>query len=181
MNDDAPTDKELIGRCRQGDNPAFEMLYARYRLQLYSYLNRLVPQRSHVADDLFQQTWINALEHLDHYTDQQKFMSWLFRIAHNLAIDHIRRESRAPMVELTESSAVDESDPGNALDEEVLKQAVETAAAELPPAQREVLTLRQQGVSFKDIAGIQGASINTVLGRMHYAVNRLRKQLADYA
>ncbi len=171
-------DNELLRGCRNGDEAAFAELYSRYRRQLFTFLNRMVPGRPEVADDLFQQTWIKVLDGLDAYREQQKFISWLFRIAHNLAIDHFRQNRR--FTELAEDfdPADDSAAPGETIDREILLAGLETAVAKLPPEQREVVLLRQQQVPFSDIAGIQGVSVNTVLGRMHYAVGNLRKLLA---
>lgn len=180
MEQRGATDSELLQRCRRGETTAFDELYQRYRLPLYSYLNRLVPGRGQVADDLFQQTWMKVLENLDRYSEQQRFVSWLFRIAHNVAVDYLRQDLRHEMVEVTEASAVDESVPWAAMDRQVLAAAIEQVTAVLAPEQREVLLLRQQGVGFREIAEIQQTSINTVLGRMHYAVKHLRRRLAEY-
>jgi RNA polymerase sigma-70 factor (ECF subfamily) len=174
-------DLKLIRRCQKGDQRAFEELYGRYRLQLYSYLGKLVPRDTHLVDDLFQQTWIRVLDNLDRYEHRQKFISWLFRIAHNLVIDHVRRHSRREMMELDERLADEDAEEAwEGLDRETLLQAVAQATADLSPEQQEVLALRQQGIPFREIAEIQNASINTVLGRMHYAVKRLRRILSDY-
>ena len=174
------TDSDLVRRCRDGDTPAFDELYQRYRLPLYSYLNRLVPGRSHTVDDLFQQTWVKVLENLKRYTEQQRFVSWLFRIAHNQAVDHLRKELRHEMVEVTENSAVADAAPWEAMDRKTLALALADVTATLAPEQREVLLLRQRGLSFREIAEMQGTNINTVLGRMHYAVKHLRRRLAEY-
>ncbi|NLF16992.1 MAG: sigma-70 family RNA polymerase sigma factor [Lentisphaerae bacterium] len=180
MEPQVVSDSDLVSRCRQGDLSAFEGLYQRYRLPLYSYLNRLVSGQSQTADDLFQQTWVKVLDNLARYSEQQRFVSWLFRIAHNVAVDHHRRGRQRESVEVTEDCAVDDSAPWEALDREVLREAVEAATATLSPEQREVVLLRQRGLSFKEIAVIQKSSINTVLGRMHYAVQHLRRRLARY-
>lgn len=172
-------DSDLISRCRDGDEDAFEGLYHRYRLQLYSYLNKLFPGRSALADDLFQETWLKALDGLARYRHQQRFVSWLFRIAHNLAVDHIRRESRLEDVPVDETLEAPTRVPWEALDDEQLRTRVEHAIGELSDEQREVVLLRQQGIPFKEIAAIQRVSINTVLGRMHYAVRKLKRELVD--
>jgi RNA polymerase sigma-70 factor (ECF subfamily) len=136
---------------------------------------------SHLVDDLFQQTWIRVLDNLGRYEHRQRFISWLFRIAHNLVVDHVRRHARREMVEVDDRLA-DESvgDAWEDMDRETLLRAVAKGAETLSPEQQEVLALRQQGVPFREIAEIQDASINTVLGRMHYAVKRLRRMLCDY-
>ncbi len=180
MEQPAAADSELVTRCRRGDMGAFEELYRRYRRPLYSYLNRLIPGRTHVVDDLFQQVWVRVLDNLSRYTEQQRFVSWLFRIAHNLAMDHVRQESRHETEEVTETVAATETAPWEDLDRQVLLAAVEEATRTLAPEQREVLLLRQRGLSFREIADLQKTGINTVLGRMHYAVRHLRRRLAEY-
>ncbi|MBT3286459.1 MAG: sigma-70 family RNA polymerase sigma factor [Victivallales bacterium] len=180
-SDESTNDLKLIRRCQAGDQDAFEGLYGRYRLQLYSYLGKMLSGNSHLVDDLFQQTWIRVLDNLGRYEHRQRFISWLFRIAHNLVVDHVRRHARREMVEVDDRLA-DESvgEAWEDMDRETLLRAVAKGAETLSPEQQEVLALRQQGVPFREIAEIQDASINTVLGRMHYAVKRLRRMLCDY-
>lgn len=180
-SDESTNDLKLIRRCQAGDQEAFEDLYGRYRLQLYSYLGKMLSGNSHLVDDLFQQTWIRVLDNLGRYEHRQRFISWLFRIAHNLVVDHVRRHARREMVEVDDRLA-DESvgEAWEDMDRETLLRAVAKGAETLSPEQQEVLALRQQGVPFREIAEIQDASINTVLGRMHYAVKRLRRMLCDY-
>lgn len=174
-------DPELIRRCLAGDHQAFHALYGRYRLQVYSYLGNMLPGDSHLVDDLFQQTWIRVLDNLDRYEHRQRFLAWLFRIAHNLAVDHIRRRSRHETVELDERLPDEEAgEAWENMDRDTLLRAVAAATATLAPEQREVLALRQQGMPFREIAELQNTNINTVLGRMHYAVKRLRRILGDY-
>jgi len=179
--DESTSDLKLIRRCQAGDQEAFAGLYGRYRLQLYSYLGKMLSGNSHLVDDLFQQTWIRVLANLGQYEHRQRFISWLFRIAHNLVVDHVRRHARREMVEVDERLA-DESlgEAWEEMDRETLLRAVAKGAEALSPEQQEVLALRQQGVPFREIAEIQDTSINTVLGRMHYAVKRLRRMLCDY-
>lgn len=184
MKDDAretTDDLKLIRRCLAGDHEAFHVLYGRYRLQLYSYLGKMLPGDTHLVDDLFQQTWLRVLENLDRYEHRQKFISWLFRIAHNLVVDQVRRQGRREMVEIDDKLADEDAcEAWEEMDRETLIKAVAEAAASLAPEQQEVLALRQQGVAFREIAEIQHTNINTVLGRMHYAVKRLRRILSDY-
>jgi len=178
MDPPGPSDGHLIKRYLGGDDAAFNVLYERYRRQLYSYLNRLLPGRHAVVDDLYQQTWLRILDALPGYREKDRFLSWALRIAHNLAMDVFRREARRETVEVDEKWAAHDPPPWSALDQQELKRAVTEAIDRLPPLQREVVLLRQQGVPFREIAVIQGANINTVLGRMHYAVKKLRKELA---
>ncbi|NOY80971.1 MAG: sigma-70 family RNA polymerase sigma factor [Kiritimatiellaeota bacterium] len=169
----------LIEAYRSGNEKAFEALYNRYRRQLFSYLNRVLPGRGALVDDLYQQTWLRIIESLPAYREEQKFLSWAFRIAHNLAVDNFRREARREEVEIDERIADETDPPWSRMDREALKGLLAEAIQDLPEDQREVLLLRQQGIAFKEIARIQGVSINTVLGRMHYAVRKLRRALAD--
>ena len=93
-------DVELIRRCQAGDDSAFNVLYSRYRLQLYSYLNKLLPNDKSHIDDFFQQTWIKAFNNFGRYNDQQRFLAWICRIAHNQVMDFFRRQKGTVMVEL---------------------------------------------------------------------------------
>jgi RNA polymerase sigma-70 factor (ECF subfamily) len=180
MNNDctAAPDSELVQRCRDGDEAAFETLYHRYRLPLYSYLSRLVPERATLVDDLYQETWVRVLEYLPRYREQSRFLSLLFRIAHNLAMDNYRHEARIETIEIGEDFPASTPFPWETLDRDEQASALEAALADLSPVQREVVLLRQQGVPFKEIADLQRTSINTVLGRMHLAVRRIRDAVA---
>jgi RNA polymerase sigma-70 factor (ECF subfamily) len=179
MKDGPVADADLVAACRQGDEKAFENLYRRYRLQLYSYLNKLLPGEAALVDDLYQQTWVRILDHLPAYREQQRFIAWLFRIAHNLVVDHLRRTAREDFIEIDERLVAPQRSPEDVLDDAVLAAALEQAIERLPAEQREVVLLRQEGVPFKEIAEIQAVSVNTVLGRMHYAVKKVQKFLTE--
>lgn len=170
-------DNELIQRWLNGDEAAFGMLYQRYRRPLYAYLNRLADGNTHLADDLHQQVWARALDNFERYRDHDRFLSWLFRIARNLAVDYFRRRQTAGEEELDAPVPDERETVAESLDRDRLSQALEEAIRTLGPDQREVVELRRNGVPFKEIAAIQQVSINTVLGRMHYAVRRLRETL----
>jgi len=186
MDEQGCTDRELVDAYLAGEASAFDRLYERYRRPLYGYLNQLVSGRGAVVDDLFQQTWIKVLEALPRYREQQKFIGWLFRIAHNLAMDGFRQvgtgqgDGDVALAEIEEVIAHEGLDAGEQLADAELKAALNRVIAELGPEQREVLLLRQQGIPFKEIAGIQKTSINTVLGRMHYAVQKIRRDLQEW-
>ena len=174
------TDEELLERCKNGDDGAFTALYKRYRLQLFSYLHKLLPGNNPLVDDFFQQTWAKAARNMKNYSHQQKFLAWLCRIAHNLVMDHFRKLKDTNYVELDEQQASDESSVEEQMDEDALYDALEKAIATLAPEQRDVIEMRRKGLSFKDIADAQNSNLNTVLGRMHYAVNKLRELLRNY-
>ncbi len=174
-------DMQLVERCRLGDERAFEILYARYRLPLFSYLHKLLVGDPSLVDDIFQQVWIKANRNWDKYSDQQKLLAWFCRIAHNAVMDHYRKSRRMPMVEMTEQmDFTNDSDTGSSLDQQAFDDALEAAIAELSEDQREVVELRRKGVSFKEIAEKQQTNLNTALCRMHYAINNLRNKLKNF-
>jgi len=181
MSPDARTDKQLIAAYRRGDEEAFTELYQRYRRPLYQYLNQMLPGQTATVDDLFQRTWLKAIDGLGRYQDRQTFFAWLVRIGRNNAIDHFRQHTQRETVEIDEARLPsDRAIPWRQLDSRELARAIEQAVKELPSEQQEVFRLRQQNVPFKDIAVIQDCPLNTVLGRMHYAVTRLRVVLKDW-
>jgi RNA polymerase sigma factor (sigma-70 family) len=173
-------DHVLVERCRKGDEQAFEVIYNRYRLPLFSYLHKLLPGNNPLVDDIFQQVWLKVVTNWQNYREQQRLLAWICRIAHNLVMDHYRRQGRAEMVELTDNLASSYTSAQEEIDNSLLESALEKATERLSPDQREVFLLRKQGVSFKEIAEIQKANLNTVLGRMHYAVRKVREMLTEF-
>lgn len=177
------SDIELIEKYLANDCDAFEVLYNRYRKQLYAYLNRLLPGQHALADDIFQQTWIRVIRRLPEYKDSQKFLAWVMRISHNLTIDHFRKNKREFIYEDTENDKLFSSDsflPWMDLDREELAIALDGCIAKLNDEQREVFLMRQEEISFKEIAEIQSSSINTALGRMQYALRNLRNCMQSW-
>ena len=137
------------------------------------------------SDDVFQQTWIRVVRRLGEYESKQKFFAWLTMIAHNLAIDQFRREKKSAELPLDDenvavSEPVTHTEPWMRMHNRELGKALREAAEGLAEEQKEVFLLRQEGLSFKEIAEVQNCSINTVLGRMQYAVKNLRKRLNEW-
>jgi RNA polymerase sigma-70 factor, ECF subfamily len=182
MNKTELADNKLINLYLDQDDEAFEILYSRYKNAVYSYLNKLIPGQTVLVDDLFQQTWMKVVSKIDKYRDQQNFLAWVIRISRNLSIDHFRKEGRkkTTSMEGVEPSTSGLSLPSAGLENSELGQAIALAVETLPQEQREVFVLRQQNVSFKEIAVIQETTLNTTLGRMHYAVNKLRSVLKEW-
>ncbi|OPZ28999.1 MAG: RNA polymerase sigma factor CarQ [Lentisphaerae bacterium ADurb.BinA184] len=178
----AVDDADLIQGYLAGDEQAFNSLYQRYRKPVYSYLCRMFPGRHALVDDLYQQTWLKVIDRLAGYRHQDRFISWILRISHNLAIDHCRQESHAGAQALEDDAvpAPAAGAPGAELGRDELAAAIGEAVAQLPVEQREVFLLRQEEIPFKDIARLQGVGINTVLGRMHYAVRHLQERLREW-
>ena len=171
-------DYQLIKQFLKGNEFAFETLYARYKKSLYGFLNNLIKNQSD-ADEIFSDTWIKVIDQLPKYRDDGKFSAWLFRIARNAFYDRCRRKSTAAEVEFDEA-ILDETmttllpSPDRAMSSEELGKLISDGLEDLQLEQREVFLLRQQDLSFKEIADIQSSSINTVLSRMQYALKNLR-------
>jgi len=178
------SDSELISSFLKDELSAFEALYERYRKQLYAYLHRLLPGQHALVEDIFQQTWIRVINQLHGYRHNQKFLAWVIRISHNLAIDHFRRTKREETNDFGGDRNIlfseEKYEPWRKIDGEELSAALEKCIQKLPEQQREVFLLRQEDVGFREIAEIQACSINTVLGRMQYAIRNLQKQLSEW-
>ena len=175
------SDKELIDDYLAGDASSFNTLYERYRRPLYSYLNKMMPGQGATIDDLFQRTWIKAIKNMPRYQDQQTFYAWIVRIAHNSAVDHFRRESKRQASDIEGMQVADDTGaaPFDQIEQQELAKAVQDTIDTLPPEQKQVVLLRRQGVPFKEIADLQETSVNTVLGRMHYAVAKMKERLKE--
>ena len=179
-------DAKLLAAYRNGDSEALGVLVEKYKGPLFGFIYKFSEGRED-ADEVFQEVWVRAIKNMNRYR-QKNLLSWLFRIAHNLMIDRVRR--RKPVLSLEtpvheDGLALSERLASSALSPAVetgghaLGRRIETAAEKLPVEQREVFWLRMQAdLSFKEIAKIQKCSINTALARMQYAVSKLRKELA---
>ena len=186
MSNIMKSDKELIERYQDGDVHSFELLIGRYQKQVYSYILTLVKDKQ-LADDVFQDTFVKVIQTVKSkaYKDDGRFVQFAMRIAHNLVIDHFRKENRIPTVE---SSSEDYNYIDNvpitdhSVEQGMIVDQVHSDLHRmidfLPDEQREVLRMRIfDDMSFKDIADITNVSINTALGRMRYALINLRKMM----
>ena len=177
------SDSDLIRAYRGGDEQAFEILLTRHQDRVYTKINFIV-RDSELANDLFQDTFIKVVRLLKEgkYVEEGKFLPWILRIAHNMAIDHFRRNKKMRMVRSRDEMDVFATiQTGDAHIEDILvkdqiNSDVRRLIDELPEDQREVVRMRMyDNLSFKEIAETTGVSINTALGRMRYAVINLRK------
>ena len=186
MSNIVKSDKELIERYQDGDVHSFELLIGRYQKQVYSYILTLVKDKQ-LADDVFQDTFVKVIQTIKSkgYKDDGRFVQFAMRIAHNLVIDHFRKENRIPTVESSSEdyNYIDNVPITDASVEQgmIVDQVhcdLHRMIAFLPDEQREVLRMRIfDDMSFKDIADITNVSINTALGRMRYALINLRKMM----
>lgn len=181
--DDSLSEDALVQQALQGKEEALTTLIQRHQSLVFGYLVRMT-RDSTVAEDLFQQTWLNVIEALPRYRPSGRFKAWLMTIAHHACMSHFERRSRAathtpPQPEETESWIDQLPDPGPLpdafIEEDEQRAWTRSAMTGLPPDLLEVVLLRcDHDLSFKEIARIQGVSLNTALGRMHYAVQHLR-------
>ncbi len=178
-------DAALISAYIQGDDKAFETLVKKSKSKVFTTIYLIVKDR-YVAEDLLQETYIKAVDVLrsGRYNEEGKFLPWIVRIAHNLAIDYFRRDRRYPTIVLEDGSKVFNSFEFSeeSFEEAQLKEDrivnIRELIKRLPEEQREVLVLRHyEELSFQEIADITQVSINTALGRMRYALINLRKML----
>lgn len=188
------TDEVFLARFVKGDVRAFEVLLARHRGAVYSFLLRSVRDPA-VAEDLFQETFLRVVQRSDQFTGQSRFTTWLYTIARNLTVDHARRmrhRRHASLDAPTHGEAGDSRLLGDGIagpDRGADRAAIQNQASEtlrvaldaLPDEQREVFLLRQiDGLAFAEIASILGIPENTAKSRMRYALERLQQALAEY-
>ncbi|NHF59185.1 sigma-70 family RNA polymerase sigma factor [Flavobacteriaceae bacterium TP-CH-4] len=176
-------DSVLVNNFISGDEKALEILINRHNQRISSFIYSKVLDRD-VTEDIFQDTFIKVIKTLKKgtYSEEGKFLPWVMRIAHNLIIDHFRRNKRMPMFEGNEDFnifSVIGDDKLNA-EKQLIKDQIDTdlrlLIEELPDDQKEVLLMRiYKDMSFKEISENTGVSINTALGRMRYALINLRK------
>jgi RNA polymerase sigma factor (sigma-70 family) len=172
-------DEELMLAYQAGDARAFETLYARHRARLYRFVLRAVKTRQ-IAEELFQDVWLRAIEARRRYAPQARFRTWLYTIAHNRLVDHWRKRGLA-LVDLEESDvAADGADPADhARSREALTRFAAALSA-LPALQREAFLLHEEsGLSVAEIAAATGTNAETAKSRLRYAMTKLKAALDD--
>ncbi|MDZ4199149.1 MAG: sigma-70 family RNA polymerase sigma factor [Kiritimatiellia bacterium] len=180
-------ERAWLAQYRAGDVEALAHLVERYRRPLFGFIHNMTEGRGD-PEGIFQETWIRAIQKLPDFRDDN-LMGWLYRTARNLVIDQFRKNRfRAEMPvsdDERESNWVEriadaQPGPDRTVAGRELGVRIRQALSQLPREQREVFLMRMQGdVPFREIASIQRVSLNTALGRMHYAVRRLRDLLKD--
>ncbi len=180
-------DKDLVHLYQNGNQSAITELVHRYKQRIHSTIFFLVKNQE-LAEDLFQETFIKIINSLrkNHYNEQGKFLPWALRIAHNLVIDHFRKEKLMPLQHDTEEFSVFDimaSNNRNASEQMIYDEKIQYVRGlldRLPFEQREVVILRHYaGLSFKEISKMLDININTALGRMHYAVLKMREMVEN--
>ena len=179
MNSDAL----LVSAYVSGDESALGELITRHKDRIYRFIYSKVYDRD-VTEDIFQDTFVKVINTLKRgaYNEEGKFLPWVMRIAHNLVIDHFRKNNRMPKFESNDDFNIFSVLSDGALNAEhslikdQVQRDVQRLIEELPEDQKEVLIMRMyKDMSFKEISEQTGVSINTALGRMRYALINLRK------
>ncbi len=187
MNYKILSDQALLNLYKKGNLSAFEELILRHQTKLYNYILMMVRQTA-LAEDIFQETFLKVIKSIkdEKYYDDGKFLSWMIRIAHNLIIDHYRREKKMKMVSadnnempLFNMAILSTSSTEELMVQKQASKEVRHLLEQLPIEQREVVIMRiYLEMSFKEIAEQTGVSLNTALGRMRYALLNLRKLIS---
>jgi len=181
-------DQELVRSYLEGNEKAFETLLHRHKRKVWSHIYLMVRDRE-VTEDLFQEAFIKVVHTLKtgKYNEEGKFLPWVMRIAHNLVIDHFRRNKKMPLVRSNDDHDVFAtiSQPGKNVEQRMVNVQIDEDVRKLidhlPEEQREVVVMRTfLGMSFKEIADQTDVSINTALGRMRYALINMRKLIKKH-
>ncbi len=176
-------DALLVKNYMDGDENALAILIKRHQSKIYGFIYSKLSDRD-VADDVFQDTFMKVIKTLksNSYNEEGKFLPWVMRIAHNLIVDHYRKNKKMPMLRETEEFSIFSvlTDSSQNIEGRMITDLIEKdlqrIVEELPDDQKEVLMMRlYQDLSFNEIAELTNVSINTALGRMRYAILNLRK------
>ena|SRR5687767_3318506 len=179
------TDEELVARSRLGDLDSFNQLILRWERPIYALAYRVIG-REEDARDVCQETFLRAFRALPGFKGQAKFSSWLYRIALNLCRDWIRRQRRAPVVQMPDDPDALEmaADVGavESIEDLVARRqltaVVEEAMKLLPEEQRTAIVLKEyHGMTFQEIADLQGCPLSTVKTRLYQGLSVLRRHL----
>lgn len=182
------TDEDLVARSRSGDLDSFNQLILRWERPIYAFAYRVIG-REEDARDVCQETFLRAFRSLAGFRGQAKFSSWLYQIAMNLCRDWIRRQRRARTVQLAEgvdpAELAAEQGPVESIEDLVsrreLSAVVEEAMALLPDEQRTAIVLKEyHGMTFQEIADLQGCPLSTVKTRLYQGLTVLRRHLEKH-
>ncbi|NVJ47080.1 MAG: sigma-70 family RNA polymerase sigma factor [Cytophagia bacterium] len=179
------SDSQLISQYKNGNEEAFATLVNRHKKKIYTTIYMIVKDQ-YLAEDLMQEVFVKVVKTVKsgRYNEEGKFLPWVSRIAHNLAIDNFRKAKRYPTIVMEDGSSVfntlefsEDSIESRQIKEDT-HALLRDLIKDLPDAQREVLMMRHyMQMSFQEIADTTGVSINTALGRMRYALINLRKKM----
>ena len=179
------TDEELVARSRSGDVDSFNQLIVRWERPIYALAYRVLG-REEDARDVCQDTFLRAYRALPGFKGQAKFSSWLYRIALNLCRDWSRRQQRAPVSQMPEdidpAELLAASEPAESIEDLVARREMSAIVADamrsLTEEQRMAIILKEyHGMTFQEIADMQGCPLSTVKTRLYQGLSQLRRQL----
>ncbi|NOZ87116.1 MAG: sigma-70 family RNA polymerase sigma factor [Deltaproteobacteria bacterium] len=184
-------DEDLLEMFVRGEQLAFNVLLARYKRPLMGFIFRFLQDRE-ASEDIFQETYLKIIKNAATFKGQSRFKTWLFKIARNLCIDRLRHLGVLTMVSADQPLSGDDGasildrlqspamGPLDEVEQHNLVSRIEAVLTDVPIEQREVFILRAVlDMPFAEIAHVTGVSENTVKSRMRYAMEGLRKRLAD--
>src|SRR5262245_27895538 len=175
---DSDEDAELVERYLAGDTTAFDELMIRYERQVYRVCYRFVENRED-AMDLAQEVFIKAFEHLGGFRRESSLKTWLYRIAMNHCINHVRKHTQEFVAVTDETSRVHSSVQSHLEDQEQ-REHFRSLVKQLPPKQKAILELRiHEQLSYEEIARISGRSVSTIKASVFFALERLRKLVKE--
>ena len=176
------SDQELVKKYINGDNYSFEVLLNRHKNRVFAFIMSKIKNKD-LSEDIFQDTYVKVVNSLQKgkYNEEGKFLPWVMRIAHNLVIDHFRKQKKMHMVRSNNDFDIFDiiKDDSINVDDRLIRDQIfndlRALIDLLPNDQKEVLKMRYfEEMSFKKIAECFDISINTALGRMRYALINLR-------
>ena len=178
-------DEQLMLAYREGDAGAFEQLYQRHKGRLFRFVLRSIRDRA-IAEELYQEIWMRAIEARGRYEVQAKFTTWIYTIAHHRLVDHWRKKGLT-LVSLDEDEAAPTApaasadyDPARQLEAKQSLALFAQALAALPPAQREVFLLHHEAdLSVAEIAQATGTNEEAAKSRLRYALSKLKEAMGD--
>jgi len=181
------TDEQLITLFQHGESSAMEILVNRHKDRIFTSINLLVKDR-YLAEYIFQDLFIKIIETLKtgKYKEENKFIQWALRIAHNMCVDHFRKTKSKPVIRTAEGADIfdvlnfSESNAEDKLMKLQNSERIMKLVCNLPEDQREIIILRHfADMKFREISKILNCSVNTALGRMRYALLNLRKMIEE--
>ncbi len=182
------TDNELVFKFMEGNESCIEELVNRHKTRIFTYIIIKVKSQQ-LAEDIFQDVFVKVIKSLKagKYKEEGRFVPWVIRIAHNLTIDHFRKNQQMRTVsssnddyDILNSTKFSDATVEQTMIKEQVLEDVKALLELLPDDQKEVVILRHfVGLSFKEISEQTGVSINTALGRMRYALINLRKMVEE--
>ena len=171
------TDETLVMNVRRGDMKSFEVLYARYEKPLFLWVKRWIPQDS-VAEEMFHETWMKVLKSESEDFSKGSFKGWIFQVARNLCLNHLKRANRweAEMDDEQVYKRKDAESFGNQIAQELASDLKE-AAHQLPQSLRGIYQMRMKGMTIKEMSEVLNIPEGTVKSRMHQMVGVLKEAL----